>query len=215
MHFDILSIFPDIFNDYFSESILGRAQENKLISIETHDIRDYTKDKHRRVDDTPFGGGAGMLMTAQPLHDAITEIKKKNKGPVVFFTPQGKRLTQSRVEGFQKKYDECILLCGRYEGIDQRIRDSLVDIELSIGDYVLTGGELAAMVFVDAVSRLVPEVLGKEQSHLEDSFSKALDRKKEYPQYTRPANFKGMEIPDVLKSGNHKEIEKWRKDNLK
>lgn len=214
MRFDILSIFPEIFESYFNESILGRALGNDLIEVNSHDIRKYSKDKHKKVDDVPFGGGAGMVMTVQPLHDAIMDIKKTNKGPVIFFTPHGKKLTQSKVEKSLKNHEEFILICGRYEGIDQRIRDSLVDEEISIGDYILTGGELAAMVFVDALARLVPGVLGKEESHQEESFSKALDRKKEYPHYTRPATYKGMDVPDVLRSGNHKEIEKWRRDNL-
>ena len=215
MQFDILSIFPDIFKSYFNESILKRAQESKLVKIKTHDIRKYTKDKHKRIDDLPFGGGAGMVMTPQPLHDAIIDIKKKNKGPVIFFTPQGKKITQIKLEKFHKQHDQFILLCGRYEGIDQRIRDTLIDEEISIGDYVLTGGELPAMIFIDAISRLIPGVLGKEESHQEDSFSKSLDRKKEYPHYTRPAKFDGLEVPKVLRSGHHKEIEKWRRDNLK
>jgi len=215
MRFDILTIFPQSFNSYLSESILKRAQEKELIEIHIHDIRDFSKDKHKKVDDSPFGGGAGMVMTPQPLYDAITHAKKENKGPVIFFTPQGKTFTQTKAETIQKKYDEVILVCGRYEGIDQRIRDSIVDMEISIGNYVLTGGELPAMILVDAVSRLIPEVLGKEASHIEDSFSKSLDRKKEYPHYTRPSKFKEMEVPEVLLSGNHKEIEKWRKNKLK
>lgn len=215
MQFDILSIFPDIFKSYFNESILKRAQEQELIKIAAHDIRKYSKNKHKKVDDVPFGGGAGMLMTPQPLHDSITDLKKNNSGPVIFFTPQGKKLTQNKLEQLHKKHDQFILLCGRYEGIDQRIRESLIDEEISIGDYVLTGGELPAMIFIDAISRLIPGVLGKEQSHQEDSFSKTLKRKKEYPQYTRPAIFKKMQVPEVLRSGNHKEIEKWRRDNLK
>ncbi|MBT4917401.1 tRNA (guanosine(37)-N1)-methyltransferase TrmD [Candidatus Peregrinibacteria bacterium] len=215
MKFDVLTIFPQSFNSYLSESILKRAQEKNLIEVEVHDIRDFSKDKHRKVDDVPFGGGAGMVMTPQPLHDAITHLKKTNKGPVVFFTPQGKTLSQSKAETFSKKYDQMILVCGRYEGIDQRIRDSLVDIEISIGNFVLTGGELPAMILIDSVSRLIAGVLGKEESHIEDSFSKSLDRKKEYPHYTRPSEFKGMKVPDVLLSGHHKEIEKWRRNKLK
>lgn len=214
MKFDILTIFPQIFSSYFNESILKIAQEKKLIEINSHDIRKFTKNKHKKVDDVPFGGGAGMLMTPQPLYDSISEIKKTNSGPVVFFTPQGKKLTQNKVEKFSKE-TELILLCGRYEGIDQRIRDSLVDEEISIGDYVLTGGELPAMILVDSITRLIPGVLGKDQSHLNDSFSKNFQRKKEYPQYTRPANFKNMQVPDILTSGNHKLIEEWRKSNLK
>lgn len=215
MRFDILSIFPESFNSYFNESIIKRAKENNLIEIHIHNIRDYSKDKHLKVDDVPFGGGKGMLMTPQPLFDSINKIKELNKGPVIFFTPQGKRLKQSGIEKLTKKNNEYILLCGRYEGIDQRVRDQLVDIEISIGDFVLTGGELAAMVFIDSISRLIPNVLGKEESHLEDSFSKSLNRKKEYPQYTRPADYKGLKVPEILISGNHKKIENWKKSKLK
>lgn len=215
MRFDVLTIFPNIFDSYLNESIIKRARKEKLIEIHIHDIRQYSKDKHKKVDDVPFGGGAGMVMTPQPLHDAITDIKKQNKGPVIFFTPQGKTFSQPKAETFSKKHKEIILLCGRYEGIDQRIRDTLIDEEISIGNYVLTGGELPAMIFIDATSRLIPGVLGKEASHLEDSFSKSLQRKKEYPHYTRPATFKGMEVPEVLISGDHKKIEDWRKKHLK
>jgi len=215
MRFDILTIFPDIFHSYFNESILKRAREEKLIEINTHDIRKFSKDKHKKVDDIPFGGGAGMLLTPQPLYDAIMAVKEFNKGPVIYMTPQGKTFTQARAERYANKEQDLIILCGRYEGIDQRIRDTLVDEEISIGNYVLTGGELAATVLVDSISRLIPGVLGKEDSHLEDSFSKALERKKEYPHYTRPAEFRGMKVPDVLLSGHHKNIEKWRKKNLK
>jgi len=215
MRFDILSIFPESFNSYFNESIIKRAREKELIEIHIHNIRDYSKDKHLKVDDTPFGGGKGMLMTPQPLFDSINKIKGLNKGPVIFFTPHGKRLNQSKVEKLSKKDNEYILLCGRYEGIDQRVRDTLVDIEISIGDFVLTGGELAAMIFIDSISRLIPNVLGKEESHLEDSFSKSINRKKEYPQYTRPANYKGLKVPNILMSGNHKNIEDWKKSKLK
>ncbi len=215
MRFDILTIFPNIFDSYINESILKRAQENGLIEIHTHDIRKFSKDKHKKVDNMPYGGGAGMVMTPQPLHDAITHIKKSNKGPVIFLTPKGNVLTQSKVEKLSKKYSEVILLCGRYEGIDQRIIDNLVDIQISMGKYILTGGELPAITLIDSISRLVPGVLGKDESHEEDSFSKALDRKKEYPHYTRPANFKGEEVPEVLLSGDHKKINAWRKKHLK
>lgn len=215
MRFDILTIFPETFSSYLNESILKRAQDKGIIEIHIHDIRKFSKDKHKKVDDIPFGGGAGMVMTPQPLHDAITTVKKLNKGPVIYMTPQGKTFTQSKAENFGKKQTELILLCGRYEGIDQRIRDTLIDEEISIGNFVLTGGELPAMIMIDAISRLIPEVLGKESSHLEDSFSKAFNRKKEYPHYTRPAKFKGIEVPPVLLSGNHKKIEEWRKTNLK
>lgn len=220
MRFDILTIFPQIFDSYLKESIIKRAIQKKLIKIVIHDIRKFSLDKHKKVDDVPFGGGAGMVMTPQPLDDAIKHIKKLNKGKVVYLTPQGKTFTQIQAEKFAeatKKSSKSglILICGRYEGIDQRIRDTLVDLEISIGNYVLTGGELPAMVLVDSISRLIPGVLGKEASHLEDSFSKALNRKKEYPHYTRPYNFKGLKVPEVLLSGHHKEIEKWRRSKLK
>lgn len=215
MRFDILTIFPNIFNSYLKESIIKRAQKSKLIEIHIHDIRKFSEDKHKKVDDIPFGGGAGMVMTPQPLHDAIKHVQKTNKGPVIFLTPQGETLTQAKTEKLASKNRDLILICGRYEGIDQRIRDTLVDREISIGSYVLTGGELPAMVMIDAISRLIPGVLGKEESHQEDSFSTKLKRKKEYPHYTRPATFKGMKVPDVLLSGHHKKIEDWRKSKLK
>lgn len=214
MRFDILTIFPNIFASYLNTSILKRAQQKKLIKIHIHDIRKFSKDKHHKVDDLPFGGGAGMVMAPQPLYDCIKHIKKKNKGPVIYFSPQGKVLNQITVETYGKKHKEIILLCGHYEGIDQRIIDSLVDEQISVGKYVLTGGELPAMTLIDSISRLIPGVLGRAESHQEDSFSKALKRKKEYPHYTRPAVFKGMQVPKVLTSGNHKEIDKWRKNKL-
>lgn len=215
MRFDILTIFPDIFESYLKESIIKRAIQKKSIKIVIHDIRKFSKDKHRKVDDIPFGGGAGMLMTPQPLYDTIKHVKKSNKGPVIYFSPQGKTFTQIKAEKFAKKKTDLILICGRYEGIDERICQLLVDEKISIGDYVLTGGELPAMILIDAISRLIPGVLGKEQSHLEDSFSLALGRKKEYPHYTRPAVFKGLKVPEVLLSGHHKKINDWRKSKLK
>lgn len=215
MRFDILTIFPNIFDSYLKESIIKRAIKNKVIEIHIHDIRKFSKDKHKKVDDIPFGGGAGMIMTPQPLHDAIKHVQKTNKGPVIFLTPQGETLTQAKTERLAAKNRDLILLCGRYEGIDQRIRDTLVDREISIGSYVLTGGELPAMIMIDAISRLIPGVIGKEESHQQDSFSKSLKRKKEYPHYTRPATFKKMNVPDVLLSGHHKKIEDWRKSKLK
>ncbi|PKL36333.1 tRNA (guanosine(37)-N1)-methyltransferase TrmD [Candidatus Peregrinibacteria bacterium HGW-Peregrinibacteria-1] len=214
MRFDIATILPDAFTSYLNESIIKRAIDNKLIEVYIHDIRSFSENKHHKVDDIPFGGGAGMVMTPQPLYDCLTHIKTLNPGPVVYMTPQGRKFTQSKAEKLSLK-SGLILLCGRYEGIDNRIRETLIDSELSIGDYVLTGGELAAMVILDSVARLIPNVLGKEESHLEDSFSKKLDRKKEYPHYTRPAEFKGKKVPEVLLSGNHKAIADWRKNHLK
>lgn len=212
MRFDICTIFPDMFKSYLDESIIKRAQKEGHITIHTHNIRDFTKDKHKKVDDTPYGGGPGMLMTAQPIYDCIKHIQKKNKGPVIFFTAQGKQLTHTSAKRFSK-LDSAILVCGRYEGIDQRVIDLLCDEEVSIGKYVLTGGELPAMVFVDVVSRLIPGVLGEDESSEEESFSRKLGGKKEYPQYTRPVKFKGLEVPEVLRSGNHKEIAKWKDEN--
>lgn len=214
MRFDILTIFPNIFDSYLNTSILKRAQQKKLIKIYIHDIRKFSKDRHHKVDDLPFGGGAGMVMTPQPLYDCIRHVKKKNKGPVIYFSPQGKVLNQKTVETYGKNHKEIILLCGHYEGIDQRVIDSLIDEQISVGKYILTGGELPAMTLIDSISRLIPGVLGRAESHQEDSFSKALKRKKEYPHYTRPAVFKGMQVPEVLTSGNHKEIAKWRKSKL-
>ena len=156
MHFTILTIFPDLFTSYLSDSILKRALDEKLITVELINIRDFSKDKHRKVDDTPYGGGSGMLMTCQPLYDAIRAIKKTNSGPVIYLTPQGTRFKQTTAEKFAKHHKELILICGRYEGIDQRVIDTFVDMEISIGDFVLTGGELGAMVMIDAVARLIP-----------------------------------------------------------
>ncbi len=216
MRFDILTIFPSFIEDnpYFKHSIIGRSIEQGIIEVHTHDIRTYSKDKHKKVDDIPYGGGAGMLMTCQPIFDTIKAVKKQNKGPVVFMTPQGKQLTHTRTRKLAK-LDSMIILCGRYEGIDQRIRDELVDEEISIGDYVLTGGELPAMVLVDTITRQLPGSLHDNESALEDSFSRRLSGKKEYPHYTRPPKFKGLEVPKVLLSGNHAKIEKWRHDHLK
>ena len=215
MEFHVLTIFPEMFKGFLNESILKKAQGKGVIKITIHDIRDYSKDKHRKTDDTPYGGGAGMVFTPQPLFDCIEDVKKKApKAPVIYMTPKGKRLTQTRVERLSAKFTQLILLCGHYEGIDQRVIDSLVNMEISIGDYVLSGGEIAAMVVIDAISRLVPGAIGREASHQEETFSKKLDRKKEYPHYTKPADFRGMKVPEVLLNGNHAEIEKWRRNNL-
>jgi len=156
-----------------------------------------------------------MVLRPEPLYDAIKKIKKTNDGPVIYFTPQGNKWTQPKAEKFSKKFDKVILLCGHYEGIDYRIRENLVDLEVSIGDYVITGGEIASLIMIDSIVRLMPGALGDEQSHQNDSFSKAFNRKKEYPVYTKPAEFNGWKVPDVLISGNHKKIEQWKKDNLR
>ncbi len=216
MQFHLLTIFPDMFKGPLSESVLWNARDKGHIQVSVHDIRAYSAEKHRKVDDTPYGGGAGMVMTCQPLFDAIAAVKKKcpRKTPVIYMSPGGKHLTQTRVERLARK-KAVILVCGHYEGIDQRVIDALVDEEISIGDYVLSGGEIPAMVVVDAVSRLVPGVLGNEASHQEESFSKKLDRKREYPHYTKPFEFRGMKVPEVLTTGNHAEIEKWRRTHLR
>ncbi len=219
MRFDVLTLFPEAFESFLKTSMIGRAVEKGLIDVQLFNIRDFSTDKHHSVDDEPYGGGAGMLMMCQPLFDSIEHVKGlvADEAPVIFMTPQGDVFDQTVAESIvdQKKCSRMILLCGHYEGIDQRVRDALVDREISLGNFVLTGGELPAQVFIDAVGRLVPGVLGKAASHQEESFSAHLDRKKEYPHYTRPAEFRGLKVPDVLLSGHHAEIELWRKNNCK
>jgi tRNA (guanine37-N1)-methyltransferase len=217
MRFDLLTIFPDIFASYLKESIISRGINNGKLKIVVHDIRKFSKDKHHKVDAPPYGGGPGMVMTPEPIYNCIQHVKKINKGPVIYMNPAGKTLTRSLTEKIYSKWHKkgLILLCGRYEGIDQRIIDLLVDEEISIGKYVLTGGELPALVLLDTVARLVPGVLGDNESALEESFSRALKGKKEYPHYTRPKIFKGLKVPDVLLSGNHAQIKKWRQANLR
>jgi len=207
LRFDIITIFPEMFGPVFNESILKRAQEKKKVAIHVHDLRDYTDDKkHRRVDDRPFGGGPGMVMMAQPLFDAVKAIKGRRKVKVIYTSPAGKSFSQFHAKRLTKAKN-LIIICGHYEGIDERVREQLVDEEISAGDYVLTGGEIPAMLIVDAVSRLIPGVLGKAESLLDESFESNL---LEGPQYTRPANFRGIKVPDVLLSGNHKAIKIWR-----
>lgn len=221
MRFDILTIFPKSLNSYLKESIIARAKKAKLIEIHIHDIRSFSKEKHKKTDDIPYGGGAGMVMTPQPLYDAIKHVKNANHGPVIYLSAAAKTFTQPIAEKLAKRHslkppqNGIILICGRYEGIDQRIIDLCVDLELSIGKYVLTGGELPAMVVLDAITRLIPGVLGKNASHENDSFSKNLNRKKEHPHYTRPEKFEGLKVPEVLLGGHHKKIENWRKQHLK
>ena len=205
MKIDILTLFPEMFEPLKS-SILGRALEKNLFELNLIDIRNFSLDKHKKVDDYVFGGGDGMLMTPQPLYDAIMSVKTENSH-VIYMSPKGNVLTQARVKSISEEYDHLIIVCGHYEGIDQRIIDLCVDEEISIGDYVLTGGELPAMVLVDSVLRYVPQVLGSETSMVDESFSDGL---LEYPQYTRPRVFMGLEVPEVLISGNHAEIAKWK-----
>ena len=208
MRFDILTLFPGMFSSPLKESILGRAIEKGLIQIRTLNIRDYSLDKHQVVDDTPYGGGQGMVMKAEPIAWAIESAKSQNPSAwTVYLTPQGKPLNQDLARRLSTHL-HLILLCGRYEGVDERVRELFIDEEISIGDYVLTGGELAAMVLIDAVSRFIPGVLGSDRSAEEDSFFNSL---LEYPQYTRPSNFRGSCVPEVLLSGNHSAISQWRR----
>ena len=205
MRIDVLTLFPDMFRGPFSESMLKRAQENGLLEIALHDIRAWADNKHNKADDYPFGGGAGLVMMAQPIFDAVAALDPAHEARRLLLTPRGKLLTTARA----RELAQCprlLLLCGHYEGVDERVM-ALMDGEVSIGDYILTGGELPAMVLTDCVSRFVPGVLGKGESAEEESFSQSL---LEYPQYTRPANFRGMAVPEVLLSGHAANIEKWR-----
>ena len=203
MKFDVLTLFPEMFKS-LDESIIGRAKEKGLIEINLINIRDFSKNKHKKVDDTPYGGGAGMVLMPDVVYDAYSSVKDEN-AKVIYLSPQGKVLNQNKVKELSKE-NHLILLCGHYEGIDQRVLDEIVDEEISIGDYVLTGGELPAMVLIDSVSRYVEGVLS-EDSTKEESFSNNL---LEYPQYTRPEEFKGRKVPEVLISGHHENIKKWR-----
>ena len=205
MKFDVLTLFPEMF-EAVKQSILGKATEKKLIDINLVNIRDFSKDKHKKVDDTPYGGGAGMVIRPDVVYDAYKSVYEKD-AKVIYLTPQGKTLDQKKVEELSKE-KHLILLCGHYEGIDQRIIDKIVDEEISIGDYILTGGEIPAMVLIDSVSRYVEGVLSQE-SIKEESFSNNL---LEYPQYTRPEVFEGEKVPEVLLSGHHENIENWRKE---
>lgn len=208
MQFDILTLFPAMFDGPLTESILKRAQERDLLSVHLHNIRDYTTDKHRTVDDTPYGGGGGMVMKPEPLAAAIRDVRGADTAaPVIMLTPQGRPFTQQVAQELAE-LPRLILLCGRYEGFDERIRERYVTDEISLGDFVLTGGELAAMVIIDAVARLVPGVLGARWAADEDSHALGL---LEYPHYTRPPEFEGMPVPEVLLSGDHEAIERWRR----
>ena len=207
MHIDILTLFPQMLQGPFSSSILKRAIDHKLVSINIHNIRDYTYDKHHTVDDYAYGGGAGMVLKPEPIFEAVESIKKQGVGPIILLTPQGRLFSQQIAKEFST-YSHLILICGRYEGVDERVREHLVTDEISIGDYVLSGGELVAMVVVDAVVRLLPGVLGSEASLADDSH---VDGLLEYPQYTRPAVYRGWSVPEVLLSGDHAQIASWRR----
>jgi tRNA (guanine37-N1)-methyltransferase len=217
MNFDIITIFPEIFGSYFSESILSRAQKKRKIKINIHNLRDYTIDKHKTVDDTPYGGGAGMVLKIEPIYKAVEDIKSnppaggsKLSNRIILFSAKGKKYTQKDAKRLSK-YDNLIFICGRYEGVDERVAKYIADEEISIGDYVLTGGEIPAMIVIDSITRLIPGVLGnvesaKNESHSDDGYL-------EHPQYTKPEEFMGHKVPEVLLGGNHKEIEKWRKEH--
>lgn len=206
MQFDVLTLFPEMFSS-LNESIIGRAKKNKQIDINLVNIRDFSNNKHNKVDDTPYGGGAGMVMMPDVVYRAYESLSNKDNAKVIYMSPQGKTLNQKKVVELSKE-NHLIILCGHYEGIDQRVIDKIVDEEISIGDYVLTGGELPAMVLIDSVSRYIEGVLS-EDSIKEESFSKDL---LEYPQYTRPEVFEGMKVPEILLSGNHQKIDEWRKE---
>ena len=217
MLFDVFTILPEVFPAYLETSILKKARERGLINIHTHDIRDYTTDKHNTTDDTPYGGGGGMVMKPEPIFKAIEAILGQNdqtppeldpKIPIILLTPQGRVFNQNIAEELSQ-YEHIALLCGRYEGIDERIREHLITDQISIGDYVLTGGELPAMILIDAVARLIPGVLGDPTGAEDDSHSMGL---LEYPHYTKPSEFRGWKVPDVLLSGDHAKIDKWRRE---
>ena len=208
MKIDILTLFPEMFAP-LKTSIIGKAAENGVLDIRVTDIREYTKDKHHKCDDYPFGGGAGMVMLPQPIFDAVNAVDPERKSLRIYMSPKGKTLDMSLVKWLAGEKRDLLLLCGHYEGVDQRVLDLCFDEEISIGDYVLTGGELPAMVLVDSVARYVDGVLGSESSVIEETFS---DNTLEYPQYTRPQIFEGIPVPEVLLSGHHANIEKWRKE---
>ncbi len=210
MEIDVLTLFPRVFEGPLDESILKRAQNKGLVAVRVHNLREFTHDKHHVVDDRPYGGGPGMLMKPEPIFEAVEKFRRENSC-VVLMTPQGAPLTQTRAQEFAQK-PHLVIICGHYEGVDERVREALVDEEVSIGDYVLTNGALAAAVFVDAVVRLVPGVLGDDQSADDDSFASGL---LEGPQYTRPPEFRGMRVPDVLLNGNHEEIARWHREQAK
>ena len=209
MHIHVLSLFPDMFSGVFGSSILKKAQEKQAVSLAVTDFRAYSGNKHNQVDDYPYGGGAGMVLKPEPLFQAVEAITANSKKPrIILMCPQGERFTQSKAEELALE-EELVFLCGHYEGYDERIREHLVTDEISIGDFVLTGGELGAMTVIDSVVRLLPGVLGNGESPVQDSFSTGL---LEHPQYTRPADFRGLKVPDVLLSGNHAHIEQWRRE---
>jgi len=207
MLFNLITIFPDIFDSYFAKAMVKRAQLKKIIQIKITDLRHYAGNKYKSVDDTPYGGGAGMVLKIEPIYKALKSIKRKKKSRVILFSALGKTLTQKDLRRL-RKYDQLIMICGRYEGVDNRVAEKLVDEEISIGNYVLTGGEIPAMILVDGITRLLPGVLGNLESPKDESFSK--ENELEYPQYTKPEKFKSWKVPEVLLSGHHGKITDWR-----
>jgi tRNA (guanine37-N1)-methyltransferase len=207
MRFDVITIFPEMFGQVFRQGVVGRAVERGVIELQTHDLRDFTHDRHRQVDDVPFGGGPGMVMKPEPVFEAVESVMLNNSGPVVLLEPWGRRLDQRLAEELARE-PGLIIVCGRYEGIDDRVRTGLASHEISIGDYVLSGGEIPAMVLIDAVGRLVPGVVGDPDSLAQDTFGGDLAG---CPQFTRPAEYRGMRVPDVLLSGDHARIRQWRR----
>ena len=210
MRIDILTLFPEMCSSVLSESIIGRARANGFVEIECTDIRDYTADKHNRVDDAPYGGGPGMIMQAQPIYDCFEDLcKKLGKRPrLIYMSPQGKVLTQQKVKQLAQE-ESIAILCGHYEGVDERVIEEIVDEEISIGDYVLTGGELPALILADSIARMLPGVLAGEEAYSEESHYSSL---LEYPQYTRPPEWRGRQVPQVLLSGHHGNIKRWRRE---
>ena len=206
MIFEVLTLFPGLFPGPLTSGVTGRGMAAGLVNLRIHNLRDFTHDRHRQVDDIPYGGGAGMVLKPEPIFEAVRA--REGKGPVILLSPQGELLSQGIVRELAR-HDDLYLICGRYEGVDERVAAHLVDREISIGDYVLTGGELPAMVVIDAVSRLVVGVLGSEESPKDESFA---DHLLEYPHYTRPSSFEGHDVPDVLLSGHHAQIERWRRE---
>jgi len=212
MKFDVITIFPRFFDSFLKESLIKKAQDKGIIKIGTHNLRDWAEDKHKKVDDKPFGGGFGMVMKVEPVHRAVDAIKKSKKSKVILFTPRGKRYTQKMAASFTK-LDQIIMICGRYEGVDERVAKNIADMELSIGEYVLMGGEIPAMILIESVSRLIPGVLSKEEM-VKERMTKSKGFA-EYAQYTRPEVFNGWKAPKVLLSGDHKKIEEWKKRHSK
>lgn len=210
MRFDVLTLFPEMFPGYLSQSLLNKAIQRGLVDVQIHDIREWAKDKHHKVDDRPFGGGPGMVLKVEPVVECVEAVQQfdERKGKVILTTPQGKRLDQRTVEDLAQ-VERLILLCGRYEGFDQRVIDILQPDEISIGDYIVNGGEVAAMVVLDALVRMVPGVLGHVESNVDDSFSTG-NRMLEFSQYTRPREYRGFEVPEILLTGNHEQIQRWR-----